>query len=333
MTHPRLDLAIKKLLLGSLAVTAAVLTACQDTPSPVAPGAGVRTAKSGTSGKPGSVETVLFSGTKNGNHDIYAMNPDGSNVRQLTADTAWDAFPDFAPGNRKFVWVRGSNSEHAQLLTANFDGSKPTPLTTGRYISDPRYSPDGTKIAFVARVDEPVAGTSGFINNADIYVINTDGTGLKRLTSEQSEELSPTWSPNGQMIAFQSNRADYPSLYTMTAGGLDVRLLIGCGSLRCVDPAYSPDGSKIAFGIQQEGKIAVLDVGSHFITSVGPSTDRTSRHPTWTKDGTQVLFGSNRGIEGTLELYAGTPGLTQDYTVRRLTVFSPGAAELPSYSH
>ena len=129
MSHTTLNSAIKKLLVGSLALTAATLTACQDE-SPVAPATDVRAAKGGSTGKPGAGEAVLFAGRKNGNQDIFSMNPDGSNVRRLTADTAHDVSPDFAPANRKFVWVRQSDIDHSELFTANSDGSKPTQLTT-----------------------------------------------------------------------------------------------------------------------------------------------------------------------------------------------------------
>jgi Tol biopolymer transport system component len=331
MPHTTLDLAIKKLLVGSIALAAVTLTACQDASSPVAPASGVRTAK-GSAGKPGTTETVLFSGRKNANRDIYAMNPDGSNVRRLTSDTARDVWPDFAPDNRKFVWVRYSDPEHARLFTANADGSKPTPLpTVGENIRDPRYSPDGTKIAFTATVNVPIPG--GGLNNADVYVINADGTGLKRLTYEQSQELSPTWSPDGQTIAFVSTRLGTRSLFVMNADGLNVRLLLDCVT-GCAQPAYSPEGHRLAFADDTDHVIRVIDLDSENLpVAVGPAIDRRSEHPTWTKDGSQILFGSNRGIEGTMELYAGTPGQTQDYTVRRLTVFSPGEAEMPSYSH
>lgn len=55
--------------------------------------------------------------------------------------------------------------------------------------------------------------------------------------------------------------------------------------------------------------------------------------PTWTKDGTQVVFSSSRGIEGNYELYIGTPGKVEATDVRRLTVFGPGSALFPVYSY
>jgi Tol biopolymer transport system component len=312
--------------LGAVAI-AATLSACQDdAPSPLAPVTHAFAAKGGTSGKPGSGETVLFSGFKDGNFDIFSMNPDGSNVMRLTTDTTDDVYPDFARDNRKFVWARTGAGGIGELYTANADGSKPTPLTNlGMVVMEPRYSPDGTKVAFVAFSTDN--------GKHDVYTINADGTGLKRLTYETSGEFSPTWSPDGSQIAFQSDRSGIPSIYVMNADGLNVRFLDACDGEPCRGPAWSPDGAWIAMSVA-EVKIRAFHLERRFSVPVGPIiADRASRYPAWSKDGTQVLFASTRGLEGTYEIYTGTPGTLDPTTVRRLTLFSPGFATTPAYSH
>ena len=311
-------------LLGTLAL-AVTLAACQDALPPLAPTDAAQAAKGGP-GKPGSGEAVLFSGTRDGNADIYRMNPDGSNVRRLTTDTLNDEFPDFAPDGRTFVWARVNSAGLGELFTANADGSKQTPLTNmGTTVLHPRYSPDGTKIAFVA------FSTDG--GQHDIYTVNADGTGLHRLTYETSLDLSPSWSPDGTQIAFESNRSGLPLIHVMNADGLNTRQLEGCFNGACGEPAWSPDGEWIAMTVPG-GAIRALNIAGKFSTPVGPLfPNGVSQHPTWSKDGTRVLFASTRGIEGTFELYAGIPGTSDPTTVRRLTVFSPGQALSPSYSH
>ena len=321
--------------IGTLTLVSA-LGACQDdAPSPVAPASDPVAAKTGA-GKGSTIETVLLTGTRNGNADIYAMNPDGSNIRRITTDTLADRSPSFAPGNRRIVWVRVSD-KGSQLFTANPDGSKETPLTPLQpevAVNNPRYSPDGTKIAFEMTARDSAGPVKGAINT-DIYVINADGSGLTRLTYETSEDRQPAWSPDGQTIAFASDRyvSGYMSIYAMTAGGLNVRNLIGCDQ-NCLEPEYSPDGTKVAFASAADGMIEVLTVvGAPSVVGVGPRPDAgASRHPTWSKDGSRVLFASDRGFERTMELYAGTPGSSDPASVRRLTVFSPDVAESPSHS-
>ena len=322
MSHPALDLARRALLLGAVAAAGILaIDACSDAPTATSPD--LRGAKGGT-GKPGSAETVLFTGTKNGNMDIYAMNPDGSNVRRLTTDTAADVAPDFAPDNRKFVFARSSAAGLSELYTANADGSKQTKLTSmGTFVMQPRYSPDGSKIAFVASV--PIYGQ-------EIFTVNADGSGLHRLTYATSDENSPSWSPDGQTIVFASTRLGPASIYTMGADGLNVQLLRECIE-GCLDPALNPAGTLVAFDDAGEGSIGVISLAGQGDASVGPVfAQGESRHPTWTKSGTQVLFASSRGIEGTFEIYAGTPDNADPSSVHRLTVFSPGDAQTPAYS-
>lgn len=90
-----------------VALGSAALTACQDdAPSLVAPPSKASPAKSGTAGKPGSLEQVLFTGIKNGNTDIYIMNADGTNLRRVTSDTTAEEEAAFSPDNKRFVYVR-----------------------------------------------------------------------------------------------------------------------------------------------------------------------------------------------------------------------------------
>ena len=338
MSYTTLTLTTRKILPVVFLATAA-LAACQDEP-PTAPApADALAAKTGA-GKPSAVETVVFSAyVGESRQDIYAMNPDGSNVRRITTDTAPDLEPDFAPGNRKIVWTRGDGLA-ARLYTANPDGTKQTPLTPlGVPASGARFSPDGTRIAFVGVVTDSTNPTSP-ATYSEIFVINADGTGLKRLTYDRddTEDSRPTWSPDGTKLAFASTRggAADASIYEMTADGLDLHLLRSCAAA-CDYPAYSPDGTRIAFANYADGTITVRTIASGAETAVGPGFEGLPEHsdqPAWTKDGAQVLFTSNRGTEGTYELYVGKPNDPGSIsTVRRLTVFSPGQAFGPAYSH
>jgi Tol biopolymer transport system component len=325
MSRSALETARKNLLIGMVA-TAAVfsLDACQDAPSPLAPDA-TRAAK-GSTGKPGTAEAVLFSGTKDGNEDIYSMSPDGSNIRRLTTDAGRDRDPDFAPGNRKMVFVHSAagDGSHSELWTANADGSKAAQLTTlGSLASQPRYSPDGTKIAFAAIHD----------GSLKIYVVNADGTGLTLLTDFIGVSRSPAWSPDGTKIAFESDTSGVKSVYTMDTNGQNMKPLVTCFQQGCGEPSFSPDGSRVAVTDIGNGNVFVVIIAQQLSLGVGSSVvGKSSTRPTWTKDGTQVVFASNRGIENTFELYVGTPGDFSDTNVRRLTVFSPGQAQMPAYS-
>ena len=75
------------------------------------------------------------------------------------------------------------------------------------------WSPDGSKVAFTSNRD----------GNPEIYVVNRDGSGLRRLTNQPSIDVTPTWSPTGNQIAFTSERAGTPQVYIMNADGTGIR--------------------------------------------------------------------------------------------------------------
>jgi Tol biopolymer transport system component len=74
---------------------------------------------------------------------------------------------------------------------------------------DNPWSPDGSQIAFVSNRD----------GNSEIYVMNSDGTGLTRLTDNPDDDVNPRWSPDGSMIAFWTNRNGDSEIYVMNADG------------------------------------------------------------------------------------------------------------------
>ena len=318
----------------TVAIGAASLTGCQDDPpSLVAPPSKASPAKSGTSGKPGSAEQILFTGITATNADIYIVNADGTNLRRVTSDSTWDAEGAFSPDNKRFVYVRkpvqrSLVGDENELWTAYTDGSKRTLiLKMNGGVSHPRFSPDGTKIVFSAFVSD--------IDFNEIFVVNSDGTGLKRLTYDAGDDAMPTWSPDGITIAWATNRGGKAGIFLMNADGLNPRPVITDCQAACVEPAFSPNGRKIAYVDPLINAIRVFDLdGEDPTVNVGPiDAPGNTVSPTWTKDGTQVVFSSNRGLEGNYELYIGTPNKTEATDVRRLTIFAPGSALFPAHSN
>jgi TolB protein len=126
----------------------------------------------------------------------------------------------------------------------------------------------------------------------DVYVVNADGTGLRRLTTNPGDDFDPSWSPDRTRIAFRSERSGEPEIWVMTADGTEQRRLTAGFS-----PAWSPDGTLIAFSGP-----AVNPDGSHGILSViRPDGTRLralphtegGEYPSWSPDGTRIAFNSN----------------------------------------
>jgi len=120
----------------------------------------------------------------------------------------------------------------------------------------PAWSPDGRRIAFTSTRD----------GNAEIYVVDANGTALRRLTSDAADDFAPAWSPDGRRIAFTSTRDGNAELYLGDAnGGAAQRLTRSPAGDHM--PAWSPDGSRIAFASRRRGTfdLYVMDAAGRHV--------------------------------------------------------------------
>jgi Tol biopolymer transport system component len=152
-------------------------------------------------------------GNPTGDTEIFTVNLDGTNLRQLTNNTARDLHPDYAPDGRKLAFV--SDRDFAPgVYTMNADGTKQRKTSRGSGVAfaSPGWSPDGARIAF----------TSDQEGGNDVYVMRANGAGQKRLTvNGLPTDSGPVFSPDGAQIAFQTNRDGNFEIYAMSPNGED----------------------------------------------------------------------------------------------------------------
>ena len=143
----------------------------------------------------------------------------------------------------------------------------------------PALSPDGTRLAFVAR-------PSSLAQSAAIMVSALDGTGMRRLTQDEGYNTHPAWSPDGKEIAYIADG----KLTVMRADGTNGRVLAPSVQMVNAALAWSPDGSRLAFAGEQQDFVhrAVYTVrpdGTE-LKNLGP----TVSVPSWSPDGSRIAF-------------------------------------------
>ena len=218
-----------------------------------------------------------------GRPDIYLANADGSGATRLTSG----ANPAWSPDGRRIAFYR-----EGTIHVIDADGSREQPLQQG---ANPAWSPDGTRIVF-----------TGFINSDDgIFVMNTHGSGLTLLIrgdfahpGSRDQVHWPEWSPDGR-ISFVLT-PEYDSfepwqIYIMNADGSDPRNLdvlrsVGGGLAEVHN--WSPDGSRIALGVNQAAWTiaSVSSTGDDFRVHHRDQPDGVATHPDWSPDGRHIVF-------------------------------------------
>ena len=137
--------------------------------------------------------------------------------------------------------------------------------------------------------------------NAEIYIMNPDGSDQVRLTNHPGDDFDPTWSPTGEHIAFVSERdhAGLYDIYLMDANGRNIRRAFGELDYRTA-PTWSPDGKKIAYHTYS----SIPDWAVYFNTIGGGAAERVAKagihpggFPDWSPDGTEIAFTGGRPIE------------------------------------
>jgi len=154
--------------------------------------------------------------------EIYFADYDGANARRVTVSKTLNVAPAWSPDGQALAyssWRPAGQFGTFQdvIISYIYKGVRQTPANGSpdkqNYL--PAWSPDGTKVAF----------TLSQWGNQEIYVMNKDGSGLRRLTNNPDIDTSPTWSPTGTQIAWVSGRSGNPQVYIMNADGTGQRKL------------------------------------------------------------------------------------------------------------
>jgi Tol biopolymer transport system component len=266
---------------------------------------------------------IAFHSDRDGDFEIYLIDPDGSNLIQLTDNAVDDFWPVVSPdGTQIAFWSDRDVNQEIYVMDA--DGSNQTRVTNhGAADRQPAWSPDGSRIAF----HRVVSGAT------EVYTIKPDGTGEIRLTNNSFDDEEPAWSPDGSLIAFMTNRDGNNEVYVMNAADGSNPQNLSNNPGRDGKPDWSPDGSRLLFDRNNTavdpnwlGDAEVMCMNADGSGQVRLTTDTSGfvdTQPRWSASGTRLVFNSTR-VDGTnTELYVGrTNSCTGITNLNRIT-FSP----------
>jgi Tol biopolymer transport system component len=220
---------------------------------------------------------VFYSERSNGKADLFVINADGTNLREVNpTSNADEGAPAFSPDGKRIAYDSDLGGNFDIWVVDAYGGiGRPLTRHPGRDVA-PAWSPDGSKIAFMS--DRSGKGFDVHVMNADgtaveqitstgsswfpqfspdgrqiamhvhrdVHVLDLASKALHRLTTDPLNGMYPTWSRDGR-LAFMSWRNGRTEIFTMGADGSDQQLLMSMPTGGAIDPRFSPDGTQLAF--------------------------------------------------------------------------------------
>ncbi len=166
---------------------------------------------------------IAFVSYQSGSWDIYTIDADGQNQKQLTFNYhTWDK--TYAPDGSK-IYFTAYTPEHIdigrQIYVINSDGGEITRLTSfEKSAAAPCVSPDGSRIAFSlgVTIQESTFSEPEIVSD-EIFIMNSDGTNIKRLTDNLNDDISPLFTTDGLHILYLSDRLGNHDIWRVDASG------------------------------------------------------------------------------------------------------------------
>ena len=249
--------------------------------------------------------------------EVYFTDYDGFNLRRVTVARTLNNNPAWSPNGLAIAYTAWR--PYMDVIVSHiFEGRLETPANGTADAQNwlPAWSPDSSQLAFTSNRD----------GQPEVYVINANGTGVRRLTNHPSIDTSPTWSPQGHQLAFVSDRSGAPQIYVVGVNGTGLRRITF--ESHCDRPTWSPAPyNEIAYSSRTGPghDIKVVDLATNEIRQLTFGLG-TNESPSYSPNGRHIAFSSTRGTGNKQIWIVGRDGRG----LRRIT--ATGNNEMPSWS-
>ena len=266
---------------------------------------------------PGKNGRLVFQRPVGQQSDLFTVKPNGQALRRLTRTRMFEDRAEWSPDGRQLAFALSNQSgSREEIWTMSADGGQRRALTSfGSISAAATWSPDG-RIAYFTLTDFPPPASEDVpLPPAEIHSIAAHGTDDQRLTNDTDIQTDPTWSPDGNTIAYihwcpvagEEGAFDL-TLYAMNRDGTGQRPLLACSANRFVNNAnWSPDGRRLVFevitprprgrGGDRQSDIAVINADGTGLRRL-TRTAALETHPVWSPDGQRIAFTSDRHAKG-----------------------------------
>jgi TolB protein len=239
---------------------------------------------------------IYFVSDRTGHKEVWSMDPDGSNQKQITSFKSISIMPAASPDGSKIAFTSFARGNPAIFILSTETGRR---LSFYNQVASlnatPDFTPDGKQILYAS-------SASGY---AQIYVANLDGSSLKRISSSRAIEVEPKVNPKtGSDIVFVSGRTGPQQIFRMNFDGTGVERLTN-GQGEASNPSWNPDGQHIAFSWTRgyatgNFNLFLMDVANRQFDQLTHSEGR-NENPSWAPDGRHLVFMSTRS--GSHQIY------------------------------